>query len=305
MEKESGITQSLERIAAALEELNDRLEELHEEEEFDDFPELLAANDWLQELDEHSVQDVEVLDSFLAERQMILTKLPEKNRYDLLFDRVSEMIGKYYDAVRPILDAIKANQSRGKAFTISLKGVRQRTITVQTKFCNFLYENSMLQEYVYRRSPINTIKVRPSTIGIVQSLLSGHWMERYVKLCIERVFREFSNADKASYEIFTNVAVRFPDGANFELDTLVFINEAVYWIECKSGEIGSYVRKYATISQDYKFDLSRTFVVLAEASAKQIHSIQKEYGINAVNLKDFPSTIRSVFVKELLPNLTM
>jgi len=286
-EKQEKLFSLLERIANSLEKLVDN-------ENYNNFVEDVSfrKNDDVvsTECDFERERLIKKLENEFKKRNIELLSLPGKYSYDESFNNISYYIGSHYDEVLPILQKIKQSMQTGRKFQYSVKNSSQNAIMHMCQLCTRLHQSALLEEYNYTKSPTYLIKAKPSNQGLVQSFFSGEWYERYIIIMIEKILSSLNIKynTRTAYSIFNNISIRMSNGNQAELDIVVFIEEDLYWIECKSGNYQFHVAKYNSMIKDLDFSQERSHLVVADLPKEVISSINGIYSnINIHNTKAF------------------
>lgn len=278
MDDTSDITILLARIAVALERIADSLD---------------AQNPPLQEAGAEDAaapagsegaqpggNDLPLLHKFLASRNIAIKTLPAEQESDETLDKLAVMIGDKLESVSLLLDAIKANMSAGRAFSLHLKDLPQQSIADITNLSSNLYAIAFLTAYRYYKSPAYQLNATPSTAPKAQNFFSGQWLERFVKAQVISLLK--SRAIKFSY--LCNAQITLPNGDDFEIDMLFDAGGEIFWLEAKSGEYQKHIEKYSKMTKTMGLDRAHTFMVLTDnnVSDRVARDLSNVFGMTVV-----------------------
>lgn len=132
--------------------------------------------------------------------------------------------------------------------------------------------------------------------------VTGTWLER----CVKEIVQDFLNLQPARIGCMQNICGVRPDGRKFELDTLLMIDEEIYWIESKSGDYQmDDILRYATIGKMLALPDDRIYVVAGNVScAADPAEIRRNHGIRVINPIDLFVLVENLESQYLKPKET-
>ncbi len=232
--------------------------------------------------------------AYLYEHGIHIKSIPAEKPIDPVHDEIARLIGSKFYSVAPLLDNIKRNMQLGNSFTINISQLPQQNIADITLLGRKLHELAFLTQFHYQKAPKCLLSARPSTLPDIQNFFSGNWLERYVKLLLEKVATD-THAHVA--EIMMNPQIVLPNGDDFELDVLALVNQRMYWIECKTGAYQEHISKYSRFAQLIKLPLTQSVMVLPEAHESLTRNLSRAFGMCVVNLNELNQHVDSEFSK--------
>ncbi|MBM4413932.1 MAG: hypothetical protein FJ040_10890 [Chloroflexi bacterium] len=224
-----------------------------------------------------------IIQSLLESRGISIKSLPTVKQIDPVHDEIARLIGSKYYTVAPLLDHIKRTMQLGHTFTFNLSQQSQQGIADITLVARKLHELAFLTQFHYQKAPKCLLSARPNTHPDIQNFFSGDWLERYVKQMLENIANE-TRADCA--EIMTNPQIMLPNGDNFELDLLAFVNQRLYWVECKTGAYQEHISKYSRFAQILKLSITQSVMVLPDAHESLTLNLSRAFGMHVVNMNE-------------------
>ena len=183
---------------------------------------------------------------------------------------------------------------KGSSFWLNIAQAPQQAIADMTLVCNKLHELTLLRDYLYKKAPQYNISARPSNEPRAQNFFSGQWLERY----IAQMMRQFaSDAWVTDFEILTNPQIIMPNGDDFELDILVYLNGRIYWIETKTGHYQDHIGKYSKFAELLNLPTGQSVMVLPDANPEITHRLSMMFKMKVMNLSDANEYFLAEFVK--------
>ncbi len=252
-----------------------------------------------EEMKEDETIDVTPLEEFFFPRGISINKILPKMDHDEAYDKMALFIGDHYTQVCGFMKAIKRNICNNSRFNLNMQNFTQSSIGYTCQLGKMLFDNALLTEYHYYKSPQRLITARPSALGAGQSLLTGGWLERYARLKIQQVLEDLK--DEYSFEsyIYNNIQIMLPNDDLFELDLIVMVDDRTYWIECKSSSYQEHILKYSQFGAKYFFDMNRMYLLAADTDEKTAESLSSQYKMNVTNIATFENTLREALRKDL------
>ena len=238
-------------------------------------------------------QAVHIL-QFLQQRGVNVRTVPNAQESDGVFNEVATLMGNKYYHIIPLLEHIKKNMQKGSSFWLNIAQAPQQAIADMTLVCNKLHELTLLRDYLYKKAPQYNISARPSNEPRAQNFFSGQWLERY----IAQMMRQFaSDAWVTDFEILTNPQIIMPNGDDFELDILVYLNGRIYWIETKTGHYQDHIGKYSKFAELLNLPTGQSVMVLPDANPEITHRLSMMFKMKVMNLSDANEYFLAEFVK--------
>ena len=238
-------------------------------------------------------QAVHIL-QFLQQRGVNVRTVPNAQESDGVFNEVATLMGNKYYHIIPLLEQIKKNMQKGSSFWLNIAQAPQQAIADMTLVCNKLHELTLLRDYLYKKAPQYNISARPSNEPRAQNFFSGQWLERY----IAQMMRQFaSDAWVTDFEILTNPQIIMPNGDDFELDILVYLNGRIYWIETKTGHYQDHIGKYSKFAELLNLPTGQSVMVLPDANPEITHRLSMMFKMKVMNLSDANEYFLAEFVK--------
>ena len=243
----------------------------------------------------------EVLIKFLDSKGIEVRGLPSEDAADDVINSLADFLGKNYDSLRDLLGQIKRNMQLGGSFTLSIRRYSQRDIAKICQFCTRLHEIAFLEQYKYFKSPQYIIRAKTTTLPKAQNFFSGIWLERFVLLSVKKavalVSRELVRNLRFSYLL--NPKIVLPNGDDFELDLLFYVNDCFFWIEAKSGSYQQHIGKYSKISKILRLDYEHSIMVLTDIVSDKSDALTALFSMNVCSLQQLESRLVEIIKNDL------
>lgn len=292
------IADALEKIAAALDVPETNTDVSPEFLSNDVFAEeeIILENDGEQVL-----STKEEIIAFLASRGIEIKVIPQETPADSVINSLSMFLGERYEALSPLLSHIKRNMQQGRAFSLSIKDYSQQAVSDVCQFCSRLHTLAFLEEYKYFNSPRFLIHATPSTLPAAQNFYSGQWLERYVLQTVQGIINLFrSQIDrKLHFSYLLNPQIILPNGNDFELDLIFYLEGEVYWLEAKTGKYQQHIAKYSKISKILNLDESHALMVLTDINNDQTAALSSLFSMQVCNLGQLRDQLIEIIVSDL------
>ena len=292
MEDKSEITLLLERIAIALEKIADSLDVKDLPKIDSDMGDLTPSISSESEESTPAISEISKLQNFLSSRGISIKTIPPGQESDETLDRIALFIGSRLEAVKGVLDSIKANMSTGRAFSLNLRNESQQSRSDATNLCTNLYNLAFLTAYHYQKSPTYQLYATPSTAPRAQNFFSGQWLERFVKTQIVSLLQSKS----LEFSYVCNAQISLPNGDDFELDMLFEAEGVIFWLEAKTGDYRRHIEKYSKIAKVIGLDRSHTFMILADGAVTDniVRDLSDLFGMTVVRIEKFAEQLEKV-----------
>jgi len=216
-------------------------------------------------------------------------------------NQVSYFIGENYNYVKPLVSRIKYAME-SKKISMPLNSYTPIEVSKITYLAATLYQKGFLKKYYYK-GPLNKfISAEINSDGHVQLFLTGLWLENYVKIAIiqviERLKKELERDIK--YQIFNNILVATEDDEKIELDVVFIVeNKFIYWIECRTNDYESVVRKYSNFANKYDFSSERTFIVSGKIDVNGEKFVEEYFNFQIISVEHFKCLIYNQISDEI------
>ncbi len=277
----------LERIAVALEKIASK--ETFSNSIFDSSNEqVLEQSETINEIEnEQTIQanDINPIFRFLTARNIQVKTFQTDEEIDDVLDNIALFMGNRYTRVKKVYNSIKSKLNSGTSFRLDLKNVTQEEVSYSCQLCNSLHQIAFLSEYKYFKSPQFIINAKPNRIPTAINFFTGQWLERFIKTEVKKTIRKLKNPVKFAY--LTNPQIILPNGDDFELDVLFYIENEIFWFEAKTGEYQNYVDKYSRMAKLMQLDNKHSFMVLTEVNEQNCVALKKVFGMEVVNIESF------------------
>lgn len=277
----------LERIAVALEKIADKKTNVNSI--FDSSNgQALEQSETTNEIENEQtiqVNDINPIFRFLAERNIQVKTFQTDEEIDDVLDNIALFMGNRYNRVKKVYNSIKSKLNSGTGFKLDLKNVTQEEVNYSCQLCNSLRQIAFLSEYKYFKSPQFLIKAKPNRIPVAINFFTGQWLERFIKTEVKNTIRKLERPVKFAY--LTNPQIILPNGDDFELDVLFYIEDEIFWFEAKTGEYQNYVDKYSRMAKLMQLDSKHSFMVLTEVNEPNCVALKKVFGMEVVNIESF------------------
>jgi len=237
-----------------------------------------------------------VLEPFLNSKGISIKVLQPEDPSDQIIDSLSIFLGERYNALSSVLLKIKRAMQTGLPITESLKGRPQVDVSSVCQFCNRLHEIAFLEQYQYQRSPMYLIRAKTTTLPKAQRFFGGQWLERFILQKVKAIHAQIS-AEVGSvvpFEFLINPQIVLPNGDDFELDVLVSMGDAIYWIEAKSGDYQQYINKYSKFARTLGLDYEHSLMVLTDVVDDLCDELSSLFAMTVCNLHGFEEKLLSV-----------
>lgn len=221
---------------------------------------------------------------FLSDRNIQIKTFQVEDENETL-DKIALFMGNKYSRIKKVYNSIKSKLNSGMGFWVDLKNATQEEVSYSCQLCNSLYQIAFLSEYKYFKSPQFQIYAKPSRIPTAINFFTGQWLERFIKLEIKNSIRKLGKPVK--FEFLTNPQIILPNGDDFELDLLLYLEDEIFWFEAKTGDYQNYVDKYSRMSKIMQIDNQHSFMVLTEVSNQNCVALKQLYGMEVVSIENF------------------
>jgi hypothetical protein len=196
----------------------------------------------------------------LAGRGYQIRTLPLIPHHEPALDALALLVSFHFEACREFLRHMRGEMRANPGFHVSVAGMSGEQIVLLRNLCSLFRSNGLLAHY--RVDPVNE-----RIVGAVADtdrafhFIGGDWLESAVRVNVS----QFLNLDGTPVELLENVEIRRPDGRNFELDTVMAIDGALYWWEAKcGGYLASDLDRYRAVAKELALPKNRAILVLAE-----------------------------------------
>ena len=279
----------LERIAVALEKIADKKNIINSVfnssngqvvEQYETINDLEIENEQTIQ-----VNDINPIFRFLSERNIQVKTFKTDEEIDDVLDNIALFMGNRYNRVKKVYNSIKSKLNSGTGFRLDLKNATQEEVSYSCQLCNSLHQIAFLSEYKYFKSPQFLINAKPNRIPTAINFFTGQWLERFIKTEVKNTIRKLERPVKFAY--LTNPQIILPNGDDFELDVLFYIEDEIFWFEAKTGEYQNYVDKYSRMAKLMQLDSKHAFMVLTEVNEPNCVALKKVFGMEVVNIENF------------------
>ncbi len=294
------IEESLERIALALESIDEKLARMSGEEIKSELNKEVSnalaslKNDSYEletNLSECSNVDVNSLKkdnknliAFLNSRGIEVRTFSDEDDSDSLLDNIACFMGDKYSNIQVVYEQMKSNMNSGKTVHINMQNFSQADICASTNLCTQLYSLAFLSDYKYFKSPKYLLNARVNKLPHVLNFMSGGWLERYIKISIEKMLIKH----RLEYSYLKNPKITLPNGNEFELDVLFEVDGEIFWFESKTGEYQKHINKYSKIGKDImKLGGDRSFLVLSDINETLEKDLASVFDITVSSVENF------------------
>lgn len=277
----------LERIAVALEKIADKETVVNSAFDCSNRQVLEQSETTVEIQDEQTIQvnDINPIFRFLTERNIQVKTFQTDEEIDEVLDNIALFMGNRYNRIKKVYNSIKSKLSSGTGFRLDLKNATQDEVSYSCQLCNSLHQIAFLSEYKYFKSPQFLINAKPNRIPTAINFFTGQWLERFIKTEVKNTIRKLERPVKFAY--LTNPQIILPNGDDFELDVLFYIEDEIFWFEAKTGEYQNYVDKYSRMAKLMKLDSNHSFMVLTEVNEPNCVALKKVFGMEVVNIESF------------------
>ncbi|GIV30278.1 MAG: hypothetical protein KatS3mg028_1344 [Bacteroidia bacterium] len=231
------------------------------------------------------VNDINPILRFLTERNIQVKTFQTDEEIDDVLDNIALFMGNRYNRIKKVYNLIKSKLNSGTGFRLDLKNATQEEVSYSCQLCNSLHQIAFLSEYKYFKSPQFLINAKPNKIPTAIKFFTGQWLERFIKTEVKNTIRKLERPVKFAY--LTNPQIILPNGDDFELDVLFYIEDEIFWFEAKTGEYQNYVDKYSRMAKLMQLDSKHAFMVLTEVNEPNCIALKKVFGMEVVNIESF------------------
>ena len=237
-----------------------------------------------------------ILEPFLNSKGISIKVLQPEDPSDQIIDSLSTFLGERYNALSSVLLKIKRAMQTGLPITESLKDRPQVDVSSVCQFCTRLHEIAFLEQYQYQRSPTYRVRAKTTTLPKAQRFFGGQWLERFILQKVKAIHAQISAefSDNISFEFLINPQIVLPNGDDFELDVLVSMGDAIYWIEAKSGDYQQHVSKYSKFARALGLDYEHSLMVLTDVADDRCDALSSLFAMTVCNLHTFEERLLSV-----------
>ena len=231
------------------------------------------------------LNDINPIFRFLADRNIQVKTFQTDEEIDDVLDNIALFMGNRYNRIKKVYNSIKSKLNSGTGFRLDLKNATQEEVSYSCQLCNSLHQIAFLSEYKYFKSPQFLINAKPNRIPTAINFFTGQWLERFIKTEVKNTIRKLDRPVKFAY--LTNPQIILPNGDDFELDVLFYIEDEIFWFEAKTGEYQNYVDKYSRMAKLMQLDSKHAFMVLTEVNEPNCVALKKVFGMEVVNIESF------------------
>lgn len=226
---------------------------------------------------------------FLAGRGITVTHIPSEESFDPVLNGLANFLGTHYEVVKPLYQQIKRNMQLGDDFAINLKDESPRNISLICQFGKKLYDVAFLEQYRYFRSPQYLLRAKTTRLPTAQNFFSGQWLERYIMqqvgVAVNTVRAQ--STESVDFGYVANPHITLANEQEGELDFLFYVNEAIYWIETKSGDYQQHISKYSMIARTLDLDEHHAIMVLTDIPPSRSAELTALFGMGVCSLEQF------------------
>lgn len=240
------------------------------------------------------VNDINPIFRFLADRNIQVKTFQTDEEIDDVLDNIALFMGNRYNRVKKVYNSIKSKLNSGTGFRLDLKNATQEEVSYSCQLCNSLHQIAFLSEYKYFKSPKFLINAKPNRIPTAINFFTGQWLERFIKTEVKNTIRKLDRPVKFAY--LTNPQIILPNGDDFELDVLFYIEDEIFWFEAKTGEYQNYVNKYSRMAKLMQLDSKHSFMVLTEVNEPNCVALKKVFGMEVVNIESFSEKFQNAII---------
>ncbi len=243
-----------------------------------------------------------VLIDFLESRDIIIRAFSTEDPADDVINSLAKFLGENYDSLRELLARIKRHMQTGSQFSLSLKTYIPKDINNICKFCTRLYDIAFLEKYDYSKAPQYLIKAKPTTLSTAQNFFSGKWLERFVFLAVQRCISLISTELERDivFSCLLNPQIVLPNGDDFELDLICYIDGSFFWIEAKSASYQQHINKYSKISKLLNLDFKHAIMVLPDISEDRCVELTSIFSMTVCPLSRLEGVLAEAIRKDQL-----
>jgi len=159
------------------------------------------------------------------------TEVRRDRRDDL--ERCAEFIGSRWENVRDFCLRLKRAASRGGGVRMDLwAGASEREINDTVHLGWMLRKAGILAWFDYEDG---VLQARPERSQEAVAFVLGEWLERYAGGLLLRS-AAVSGWPADGMSLVRRVGVSLPNGADAELDVVLFCGGRLFWVECTTGD---------------------------------------------------------------------
>lgn len=277
----------LERIAIALEKIADKETVVNSiyDSSNGQVPEQPETTKEIENEQVIQVNDINPIFRFLSDRNIQVKTFQTDEEIDDVLDNIALFMGNRYNKIKKVYNSIKSKLNSGMGFRLDLKNATQEEVSDSCQLCNSLHQIAFLSDYKYFKSPQFLISAKPNRIPTAINFFTGQWLERFIKTEVKNTILKLERPIQFAY--LTNPQIILPNGDDFELDVLFYIEDEIFWFEAKTGEYQNYVVKYSKMAKLMQLDSKHSFMVLTEVNEPNCVALKKVFGMEVVNIESF------------------
>lgn len=222
------------------------------------------------------------LQDFLSQRG-IEVKGYQLVDHDPKLDKLAVFMGDRFENLKDFLKSLRKHSQFGEEFVLSLKNYPSSSISDVCQLCANMKLLGYIEDYSYLKAPKYYLTVKTTRNPSVQSFLDGKWLQRYVWRVLERAKNKVTQflGVRLNMASVSNLKVSI-DGMETELYHLFRVNEEVFLIEAKLGEVRKEdIEKYIRITKTLQLG-SNMILILAEP--ERFKNFSNVHGVNFVRL---------------------
>ncbi len=246
-------------------------------------------------------QQTSQIEQFLVERGITIKHIPAEAAFDPVLNSLASYLGTHYETVKPLYQQIKRNMQQGDDFTLMLKDEPSEVISRICQFGKKLYDVAFLEQYRYLRSPHCLLKAKTTRLPTAQNFFSGQWLERYIVQQVQAAVGTIrAQTDQSiDFNYITNPQILLPNGQDGELDLIFHVNDAIYWIETKSGDYQQHISKYSMLAKTLNLDANHALMVLTDIPTSRSAELTALFRMGVCSLSAFDNGLMATLQEEL------
>jgi Domain of unknown function (DUF1887) len=235
----------------------------------------------------------------LAEKGYSVYRLPDIEPPDPTLDAIAYLIGSQFEITKPLMRVMNAKDVHHLRFDLGVTYLGREQVGGLVNICTLLQGIGYLSEFRHESIAKRISgKIRGHTPGSVGSsddaikFINGGWLERCVRVHIRR----FLNLDNIKIELAERVQITRPDARRFEMDTLLIVENSLYWWECKSGKVADEnLLRYSEVAKSLDLSPECCFLVVADPQKGfDTDFVRNRYGFTVVPVERLEYAIEKI-----------
>jgi hypothetical protein len=230
------------------------------------------------------------LKKWLKTKNLVPAQAQESLKADIYLNNAAEYLATNFSQLAEFYQRLKYGQSLKRNFTYATNSNAMKYIV---QWCKMLHKQNFIDQVVEKQTEVY---VDIAEMAEATLFINGFWLELVLRSQVAKLIKgNFENIQ--SFDILSQLHLLKPDNKMTELDLLIMINDKVYWFECKTGDIGSYYKTFATHRQLLGLDYAQAAVLIPAANIQMTANFRVKSGMQTLNVSDLETQLHEIIFK--------